>query len=267
MLHDALSASYTSRFNDIKSALHNGVDAMDFYTEPQLGTALACVAADMGIPDGERDIALCAALTRTNLASDKDVLNLFPIAAAALFVSEKWEKSHYLPRLEAFENNEHCIQFALAKLFSCFFTLYSSTLGQDPKDIPDNISIPDSETDADAPVEVKKVATRLATRDKYKQYVERYLRVSAQTLLVQRDGEVSKRAASQSPHRSMSLMLDYFTGLCPVVEPGTLEKYLPNYLVRADRLDVYLGKQKAADGLRPFAHAAAATQGEVPEQF
>lgn len=268
MLHKALAVCYASRFGDLQSALRDGVDAMDFYTEPQLGTALACLASDMGISSEERDLALCAALTKTNLAGDKEILNLFPAAAAALFVSDKWEKAHYLPRLEAFDNNEHCIQVALVKLFSCFFTLYSSNLGQEQHDPAESTGSVASVEEQNELGEVKKVAKRLVVRENYKHYVERYLRIASQTLLVQREGEVHKKASAQAPHRCMSLMLEYFTSMCATVEPGSLERYLPNYLVHADRMDVSLGKQKTADALRAFTHAAAASaQQEGQEQY
>ena len=272
MLHGALNVCCSLRLGDVQNVVRDAVNALDFYSEPELGGALACLAADLGIPAEERDSALCSALLRLNLTADKEVLHLLPPMAAALFVCDKWEKSLYLPTHAAFENNEHCIQFALSKLFASFFALASMVQDTTESAGPLSGSILGSYQSLDASVEgqdkLQKVAKRLIVRDKYKHYVERYLRISAQTILVQRENEAKQegkqKCSAQVPHRCMSIALEYFVTLCPVVARGTLEKYLPNYLVHADLVDVSLGRQKAADALRVFTHPTAA-QAEAHE--
>lgn len=269
MLHSAMNVCYSLRLGDMQSVLRDAVTSLDFYSEPQLGASLACLAGDLGIPSDERDMALCSALLRLNLSTDKEVLQLLPPMAAALFVCDKWEKSLYLPTHAAFENNEHCIQLALSKLFSSFFVLASLTQDDSGPSDPLSGSILGtyhSGGQSEGAEGLQKVAKRLIVRDKYKQYVERYLRISAQTILVQRENEVKQKGQAQVPHRCMSIALEYFVTLCPVVQRGTLEKYLPNYLVHADQVDVTLGRQKTSDPLRAFSHLSAA-QAEAHDQY
>jgi hypothetical protein len=245
----------------MQAALQSGAESLDFYCEPVLSQALACVAADLGIPSEDCDLALAAALTKLNLSADKEVLQLLPTVAAALFVSDKWEKAVFLPKLSAFENNEHCVQVALVRLFSAFFLLSQTTLGAEHSDPLEALAAPAEPAVGQEADEagVPKVAKRLAVRDRYKAYVERYLRIAAQTLLVQRENEhKAAKHAPQLPHRSMTIALEFFTSICPIAGRGSLEKYLPNYLIHSDVLDVSLGKQKTADQLKAFVHPTAA---------
>lgn len=273
MLHAALKKAYSVCFGDMQNAVQSGVESLDFYCEPALGLSLACIAADLGIPCEDGDLALTAALSKLSAVADKEVLQLMPSLAAALFVCDKWERAVYLPRLGAFENNEHCIQVALSKLLGCFFLLSQTSLGadqRDPLDAMDGAEASASQyPDAgDAGEQGKKVCKRLAVRDRYKAYVERYLRISAQTLLVQRETEskVVQKHAVVLPHRSMTLALEYFTSLSPTVDCAMLERFLPNYLVHSDVLDVSLGRHKTADHLRVFTHPVAA-QADNHDQY
>lgn len=274
MLHSALGVCYSQRLGDMQNVVRDAVNALDFYSEPDLGGALACLATDLGIPAQEQDMALCSALLRMNFTSDKEVLHLLPPMAAALFVCSKWEKSVYLPTHAAFESNEHCIQVALSKLFACFFTLSSMVPDSaEPSADPLSGSILGSYHSAveQSQDTLQKVSKRLAVRDKYKHYVERYLRISAQTILVQRENESKlegkQKGSAQVPHRCMSIVLEYFVTLCPVVQRGTLEKYLPNNLVHADLMDVSLGRQKAGEILRVFTHINSAALVDAQDQY
>lgn len=273
MLHAALRECCSLSFGDMQSALQAGAESLDYCCAPTLALPLACVAADLGLPLADCDLALAAALTKLDLSADPDVLDLLPVVAAALFVSEKWERTSYLSTLGAFENNEHCIQMALTRLFTAFFLLRHTALGgheeSDPLDAIGGGGGAASEYgDAEGSVDlsrdgVRKVCKRLSVRDRYHHYVERYLRIAAQTLLVQRENETkASKHAPQLPHRSMTIALEYFAALNPGVGRGALEKYLPNYLIHSDVLDVSLGRHRAADQLRPFVHPAA-TQAEA----
>jgi len=98
-------------------------------------TAVCCLAADMGIKgqgQDDVDIALAASLSQLPLSSsDLKLLQLFPMAAAVTFLSEKWTKSTFYPALEAFDSNEHCAQYAIAKLLLCFHVMLQSTSSMD----------------------------------------------------------------------------------------------------------------------------------------
>jgi hypothetical protein len=317
MLHAAVAACFAPRFADIHTAVRTALGSLDLYGEAELVTPLACLAADMGISaasgaaavafgmgttaaavgggvggagsgasggagggaggEDDRDLALTAALAKLNLTNNKAVLYLLPAAAAALFVSDKWDHSAYLPKLEAFENNEHCIQIAASKLFSSFFALVNSPVGPayDPQGDIEFIAGPPL---ARLEEEAGKLTKRLAVRDRYKHYVERYLCISAQTLLVQREAESRQKSSysqAQAPYRCLSILLEYFVSLSPIVSRGTLEKYFPNYLIHADLVDVSLGKQRSRDTLRGFSHVGASARaggatgggGDFQEQY
>ena len=279
MLHAAMRECYGLNFGDMQAALSSAVSSLDTYAEPSLALPLVCIASDMGIESADSDLALTAALMKLDLGNDKEVLHLLPCVAAAVFVSEKWERSNYLPKLCAFENNEHCIQDALVKLFGSFFILSQTSLSPDGRLAAENTKGKVTDTsfnhdmEDEGGVENKKVSKPLAVRERYKAYVERYLRISAQTLLVQRENEgKDKKYTVQLPHRSMTQSLEYFTVLCPIVSRGTLEKYFPNYLIHSDALDVSLGRQKTSDHLKNFTHhseaaSAGAAQIDANEQF
>lgn len=263
----------------MQKALQSAVSSIDLQCEPALSLSLACIAADMGLSSEDCDLSLTASLCKLDILQDKEVLFLLPNLAAALFASEKWERSQYLPSLEAFENNEHLIQRALIKLFDVFFTIAHTSLSAEARDPLDALAggaggqvgfaVGDAEEEEQQSHHSGKVCPRLTMRDRYKQYVARYVRIAAQTLLVQRENEGKiphQRHTAQLPHRSMTAALEYFTIHCPAVERGTLERYLPNYLLHADLVDVSLGRQRTADHLRAFTHAAAVVV-DAPDQF
>jgi hypothetical protein len=270
MLHEAVHECYSLSLGDMQSALQAGAESVDYYCAPTLASSLACLASDLGIPSEDCDLALAAALTKLNLSADRDMLDLLPVVAAALFVSDKWERAVYLPGLGAFENNEHCIQVALGRLFSSFFLLSQTPLGgtegDDPLDALGSSQQVEGENTAEE--SVRKVSKRLTLRARYQAYVDRYLRVSAQTLLVQRETEgKAGKYAPQLPHRSMTIALEYFVSVCPAAGCGALEKYLPNYLIHSDVLDVSLGRQKTAEQLRAFAHPALTSTEAAADQY
>mmetsp|Transcript_17413 Transcript_17413/g.29193 ORF Transcript_17413/g.29193 Transcript_17413/m.29193 type:complete len:313 (-) Transcript_17413:599-1537(-) len=269
----------------MRSAVEEAVRALDFYSDAELGTPLACLAADLGITGTagagggaangaeDRDVALCAALARLNLAAEKDALMLFPIAIAALFVAPQWQKSVYLPKLEAFSNNEHLIQLALWKLSSSFFILAGAAAGTSegvsgagdgnaPEGESHNSEGDDgtaagatasgmSNTTVDESVAVNH---QMLVRNRYKRYVERYVAVAAQILLIRREADIPVNSTPHPPYRAMSTMLDTFVAMCPALVRGTLEKYLPHALLHADLVDISLGKQRIMDKMSSFTH-------------
>lgn len=275
MLDASLGMCYSQRFPDIYGALKAAVQSVQVngVLGTELCTPLASLASSMGISSSsstilcdreamggrtvaDRDLDLCWALARLDLASNshyKEELLLLPAAASALFVCDRWEKAAvmYLPQFEAFQNNEHCIQVALSRLLPAFFVLSTCNLGQ--LNIDGSDSYDEQKSD-----QAKKLSSHQTARDDSRSYVERYLSLSAQALLTQREIEASS-SSTHFPHRSMSVLLEYFVSLCPsdVIHRGMLEKHFTNYLAHSDLVDVSLGRHKHSHTLHPFVHRSA----------
>ncbi|KAJ1418830.1 hypothetical protein B484DRAFT_400362, partial [Ochromonadaceae sp. CCMP2298] len=182
---------------------------------------------------------------------------------ATLFASAVYDHSTYLPRIGAFEGNEHLVQVALAKLFSVFFKL--GGLGG----LNTGVGGDDEGGKGAVGVGVGVVANRQQERERYQTYVEQYVRFSSQILLKQRE-EVQGAKGGLRPTRTMGAMLEYFTTLCPVTTRGCLDRSLPNSLLHADLVDVTLGRQRHADKLGTFQHPSSASAPDEPaaqEQF
>ena len=206
------------RCGDIAAVVEVGLGSLDSWAEgaAPLVTPLACLAADLGVPvaagDGGRDLALCAALARAQLdpVVDKEAMLLLPVAAAALLASDgsHWDRSSFHMRLGVFENNEHCTQLALARLLPCFYTLLSAAQGARTIDIPDEVF-------ADGALEGVGEGP-LTERQRCQLYLERYLRVGAQTLLLLRTADTPSGSSSL---RSLCLLLELFVtyASCPPV--------------------------------------------------
>jgi hypothetical protein len=223
MLRTAVGAVCTLRFGDMHAAVGAAMAAADFYTHPSLVSMLACLGSDLGLTE-ERDLSLVSAMAQLNLAADRDCLALLPAAGATLFASAVYDHSTYLPRIGAFEGNEHLVQVALAKLFSVFFKL--GGLGG----LNTGVGGDDEGGKGAVGVGVGVVANRQQERERYQTYVEQYVRFSSQILLKQRE-EVQGAKGGLRPTRTMGAMLEYFTTLCPVTTRGCLDRSLPNSLL------------------------------------
>jgi len=280
MLDASLDICYSQRFPDIYNALKAAVQSIQLsgVLSTELCTPLASLASSMGISSSgstilsdrssggravtDRDLDLCWALARLDLSSSyMEELLLLPAAASALFLCDKWEKAMYLPHLEAFQNNEHCIQVALSRLLPTFFVLSTSNLGQ-----INNESYDEHKSGQGQMKPSSRLTDIHRTRDLFRNYVERYLSLAAQALLTQREIEATSNV--HFPHRTMSALLEYFVSLCPTsdaVDRGLLEKHFPNYLSHSDLVDVSLDRHKHIHALHPFVHRSA--QEDSLEQY
>ena len=125
-MHSLLGVELIHPLCNLARSMGVGIDSSTIIT-----TTSSLSSSNDLTTSSEKDLSLCATLARLDLVSDqKESLHLFPSAAATLFLSDKWEKSIYLPQYEAYMNNEHCIQIALSKLFSTLYTLSTCNLGQ-----------------------------------------------------------------------------------------------------------------------------------------
>jgi hypothetical protein len=175
--------------------------------------------------------------------------------------------------LEAFSNNEHCVQFAIAKLFVCFFsivTTYSRIIENNNDTIKvdggsssnisnnnnvvneNNILIKNNNINTDNTDNknnikndnknnTKNISKSTQVKNEYKNYVEYYLKISSQILLTFRlKNELP--SFKNFPFRPMCFMLEYFLKLSNgIIEIDSLEKFFSNSLLRNGLLDISLG--------------------------
>jgi hypothetical protein len=238
------------------------LSAIDVWPDQLFASSLSCLATDLGILSSNFDLSLTASIFKFGFTAEEiELLRLFPVAAACSFFSSKWSKAEYIPELEAFANNEHCMQFAYAKLFLAFFsitTTYSriadesqlffdkSSLNQQNASIGSNVSLVNN-------LPVKYLSKSVYVQTEYKRYVDTYLRLSSQLLLQAKHAEI--QSTPHPPYRAMCVMLEYFLKLSSgVVEIDAIDKYLSHDLIRSSLLDISLGKIRFEDTLGTFSH-------------
>jgi hypothetical protein len=251
MLLSAVKSVSEDKYADLFHVVRTAAESVNPWGGPaDLLAPLACLASSLGQVD-ELDLSLFAFVSQLKLKpEDIQALRLFPVAAASLFVSEQWTRSAFIPQVEAFNDNEHAMQFATAKLMTCFYSLLSGVpsppAGKD-----------DEENDSAAARYVVPLINKVhEEKSKFLAYLSRYLNIAAQTLLTLRSNEQEK--SLHFPYRAMSLMLDFFVRHCTgsVVDLGMLERVFPNSITHASLLDIAMGKQLYMDSARPFNHAA-----------
>ena len=195
ILLSAVNDTSNERFSDLHHTVSSVMETFNFWADLDLSSPLSCLASSLGITE-ECDLALVTFLNQMNLKPEElQALTLFPTAAAALFVSDRWLKSVYIPPIEAFGDNEHIIPFATAKLSVCFHALITLH----------DVQAKSFETSVYTMPMTNKIYEE---QQKFKLYADQYLRVAAQVLLSSRATEVDK--SPHLPYRAMGLMLESF---------------------------------------------------------
>jgi hypothetical protein len=267
MIHKALGESMRSVCPSLHPALEAFTESVCAWGNRKLSTPLYTMCADAGaVP--EVDLALAAAIEPVTTAeAADDYLHLFPAAAAATFASEHWDNANYVASLEAFDRNEHCMMVAVSKLIVCFFGDDSledkekSGVNGGSKESPDRLSKtvkrrsildPRRGGNAEIPRGVSaKVSDEVRKRCGAK--AEAFLSISAELLLAQRKRESSRGSgAADKPLRAMSMLLELFVDVCPLVSRHHLETCMPYSLMHATLVDLYLGRQRQGEDLQAF---------------
>lgn len=246
MLLTATKEVFAEKFPDLHSVLRTATQSVAPWASVELLTPLACVASSAGLTD-ELDLSLVAFLAQLGLSQEElQAMQLFPAAAAALFVSDQWGRSQYLLGVEAFHDNEHAVQYAVGKLLSCFYTMMTAAgVPAVPVDLEDG--------GRDDRYHLPKTSKQAEERGRFKEYATKYVQMAAQTLLTLRASEQER--SQHYPYRAMSQMLDFFVRrCCPALELGALEQVFPNALTHASLLDMALGKQLFTDTAAQFSH-------------
>lgn len=184
------------------------------------------VCADLGFL-APLDIPLIQSLSPVFITqTTENIWKLFPIAAASIFISDKWESAHYVFAYDVYDKNEHCIMIAVAKLLMCMSTIPSIL---DPQ-----------------------VLNITSGKRLFQILPESFLRLSSQILLQLRLME-NTSGYTNRPLRSMMLLLESFVQYTSFMDQKYLESCIPYSILHSCRMDVSLGRNKYNDTLVPFA--------------
>lgn len=159
-------------------------------------------------------------LSKFSQPEDKNLFALLPYAYGASFMSPYWSRStSFIPSLEAFTGNEHCIALAISKYFACFCNYNSN-----------------SEVSLTSSLNKKSIADMS----------EIYLELSSNVLLSMK---LKDNEFSSYPLRGFACILELFTKLCVEVDRSVLEEYFPYSLLHSCHMDISLGKLKQNDNI------------------
>jgi len=208
LLHDALGQSQRLYAPFVQSTAAIAFNAVDARLNHEAALSLSCVGMDSGTLL-HPDLSLLATLRHLNSNSDDHRLfDFLPCAYAAIFLSDYWKRSQFIPSMDAFSNNEHTIALALNYLLQAFHA-------------------------------------REGNRTIIQKSAENYIEASAFVLLRMRSNE--RTEYRDFPLRSMFAMLEQFVYYCPDIDRGVLERYVPYAVLHASYVEVALGKPRALD--------------------
>ncbi len=221
-LHQGLSDAIGQYAPYMQSALDNIVNSVDPWTDKAAVAPLFSMAYDAGC-QGVIDLELCDILSnRVQSYDDKLLFSLLPYAYGASFISSFWNRnSSYVPSLDAFTSNQHCIALTISRMLMSY----------------SGISIPAS-TDPS----VMSAITRKAFRDA----ADVFLEISSNVILHMK---MKESEFASYPIRGMACILELFTKLCPLVDRSMLEIYLPYAFLHTCYMDIALGKLKFSDNI------------------
>jgi hypothetical protein len=110
------------RAGDVRAALFAATEAVDVWGELSGLQPLLCMSSSVGAAGG--DLALATALSMVDLTTmqQQALYTHLPAMCAAVFISDRWAQSVFMPEVDAFENNEQCMQLAISQLLFIMFT-------------------------------------------------------------------------------------------------------------------------------------------------
>lgn len=274
MLQESVAVVMSGRrLSNLRDAVQAALSCTDPLQDPLRAAPLCTLCRDLGIvhDDLQGDVSLTSYLAQMESITGEHmaVLHLFPTAAAATFLADKWKDSDYIHELEVFDGNEHCAQLGIAQLLVCFSTLV---------DVKQHSSIPSDETkseggsrwsgskrnEEDGSVAgseradsyrdaVLREVEGMGAKERLGRFVNIYLKVASQALLVpshSHSSGIGRKEADEGeetltgpcpPYKAMLLQLESFMGHFDhdkVVQRGMLDKYVPFSLLRSIRQEL-----------------------------
>eukprot|EP01035_Chromulina_nebulosa_P020773 gene20773-26933_t len=121
IIHSAKESSLSMYSPSLSAITRNACESISPYSDIKLTHPIYSLAADCGYLH-HVDIALTSALANyLNNPSDRYLWNQLPILGACVYLDDRFKKSVFISDYQAYQRNEHAIQLALSKMFTCCY--------------------------------------------------------------------------------------------------------------------------------------------------
>jgi len=174
----------------------------NIHTEPGL-LALDLFASDYGVDVGMADQSLKAVLKTAMADGDQKIWRFLPVMFGVMFLSPSWRDAHYIPSLDAYQNNLHL----LSRVINDFILGFASLIIYPPDD---------------------KQVTPFMT-----QFVE----IASMTLL--RQSRIPVKGDKKPDFPAITIFVDQFIDSCQLISRDVLEQSIPYTLLRSLLRDIY----------------------------
>jgi len=205
MLKDALRDSVYDGAPYVEHSIETAFNTYprNVHTEPGL-LALDLLASDYGVDVGVADQSLKAVLKTAMADGDQKIWRLLPVMFGVMFLAPVWRDAHYVPSLDAYQNNLHL----LARVINDYIIGFASLIIYPPDD---------------------KQVTPFLT-----QFVE----IASMTLL--RQTRIAVKGGDKKPDwAAITIFIDQFIDSCPLITRDVLEQSIPYTLLRSLTRDIY----------------------------
>jgi len=188
-----IASSIETAFNSYPRNIHteNGLIALDL------------LASDYGVDVGVADQSLKAVLKTAMADGDQKTWRLLPVMFGVMFLSPIWRDAHYIPSLDAYQNNLHL----LSRVINDYILGFASLIIYPPDD--------------------KQVIPFLT------QFVE----IASMTLL--RQTRIPVKGDKKPDWAAIMIFIDQFIDSCPLISRDVLEQSIPYSLIRSLTKDIY----------------------------
>jgi len=211
MLKEALHDVSQDTTPYIASAIETTFNCYPRNVHPEAGLlALDLFASDYGVDVGVADQSLKAVLKTAMADGDQKTWRLLPVMFGVMFLSPIWRESHFIPSLDAYQNNLHL----LCRVINDYILGFASLIIYPPDD--------------------KQVIPFLT------QFVE----IASMTLL--RQTRIPVKGDKKPDWPAITIFIDQFVASCPLISHDVLEQSIPYALIRSLTKEIYGSRQ--ADG-------------------
>jgi len=204
MLKDALHDVSWDVTPYIASSIETAFNSYPRNVHPENGLlALDLLASDYGVDVGVADQSLKAVLKTAMADGDHKTWRLLPVMFGVMFLSPIWRDAHFIPSLDAYQNNLHL----LSRVINDFILGFASLIIYPPDD--------------------KQVIPFLT------QFVE----IASMTLL--RQTRIPIKGDKKPDWAAIMIFIDQFVDACPLITRDVLEQSIPYTLLRSLLRDIY----------------------------
>lgn len=204
MVKEALYDVCSERTPYLISSIENAFNTYPRNIHPEAGLlALDLLASDYGVDVGMADQSLKAALKTAMADGDQKTWRFLPVMFGVMFLSPIWRDVHYIPSLDAYQNNLHL----LSRVINDYILGFASLIIYPPDD---------------------KQVTPFMT-----QFVE----IASMTLL--RQSRIPVKGDKKPDFSAITIFVDQFIDACQLISRDVLEQSIPYTLLRSLLRDIY----------------------------